>query len=260
MFVVPAAQERAGPGEPTFAAFATLRPVDTFRRREVGARADRVLPDETGAILDWTFIIKTGISLLAILNPLGAIPLFLGLTEGMETTGRHRTGRSASMAVAIVLVTAVWFGQDILEIFGVRIASFQIGGGVLALLMAIDMLQARLSPAKQTREEAREAGSRESVGVVPLGIPLLAGPGSISLAIVGAEQAPGMAETVGLTLTIVLIGLTTWAVLRAADPIGRVLGRTGINIITRLMGLVLAAIAIEFIATGMAALFPGLLG
>lgn len=210
--------------------------------------------------MDWTFIIKTGISLLAILNPLGAIPLFLGLTEGMETTARRRTGRSASLAVAIVLVTAVWFGQDILEIFGVRIASFQIGGGVLALLMAIDMLQARLSPAKQTREEAREAGSRESVGVVPLGIPLLAGPGSISLAIVGAEQAPGMAETVGLTLTIVLIGLITWAVLRAADPIGRALGRTGINIITRLMGLVLAAIAIEFIATGMAALFPGLLG
>lgn len=210
--------------------------------------------------MDWTFIIKTGVSLLAILNPLGAIPLFIGLTEGMDTVSRHRTGRSASLAVAIVLVTAVWFGQDILEIFGVRIASFQIGGGVLALLMAIDMLQARLSPAKQTREEAREAGSRESVGVVPLGIPLLAGPGSISLAIVGAEQAPGGAELAGLTVTVVLLGLITWGVLRAAEPIGRVLGRTGINIITRLMGLVLAAIAIEFIATGMAALFPGLLG
>jgi multiple antibiotic resistance protein len=210
--------------------------------------------------VDWTFIIKTGVSLLAILNPLGAIPLFLGLTEGMETSSRRRTGRAASLAVAIVLATAVWSGQDILEIFGVRIASFQIGGGVLALLMAIDMLQARLSPAKQTREEAREAGSRDSVGVVPLGIPLLAGPGSISLAIVGAEQAPGTAEMVALTVTIVLLGLVTWGVLRAADPIGRVLGRTGINIITRLMGLVLAAIAIEFIATGMAALFPGLLG
>ena len=210
--------------------------------------------------MDWTFIIKTGVSLLAILNPLGAIPLFLGLTEGMEATGRRKTGRSASFAVAIVLVMAVWFGEDILEIFGVRIASFQIGGGVLALLMAIDMLQARLSPAKQTREEAREAGSRESVGVVPLGIPLLAGPGSISLAIVGAEQAPGTLEMTALTVTVVLLGLITWGVLRAADPIGRVLGRTGINIITRLMGLVLAAIAIEFIATGMAALFPGLLG
>ncbi|HSM08124.1 MAG TPA: YchE family NAAT transporter [Gemmatimonadota bacterium] len=210
--------------------------------------------------MDWTFLIKTGISLLAILNPLGAIPLFLGLTEGMDSSGRRRTGRSASLAVATVLVVAVWFGEDILEVFGVRIASFQIGGGVLALLMAIDMLQARLSPAKQTREEAREAGSRESVGVVPLGIPLLAGPGSISLAIVGAEQAPGMSETIGLTVAVVLLGLVTWAVLRAAEPIGRVLGRTGINIITRLMGLVLAAIAIEFIATGMASLFPGLLG
>lgn len=210
--------------------------------------------------MDWTFIIKTGISLLAILNPLGAIPLFLGLTEGMETRSRRRTGRSASMAVAIVLVMAVWFGQDILEIFGVRIASFQIGGGILALLMAIDMLQARLSPAKQTREEAREAGSRENVGVVPLGIPLLAGPGSISLAIVGAEQAPGGVEMVGLTATVLMLGVVVWIVLRSAEPLGRILGRTGINIITRLMGLVLAAIAIEFIATGMADLFPGLLG
>lgn len=218
---------------------------------------DRIVDGER---VDWTFIIKTGISLLAILNPLGAIPLFLGLTEGMGDSARRVTGRTAGMAVAIVLVMAVWFGQDILEVFGVRIASFQIGGGILALLMAIDMLQARLSPAKQTREEAREAGSRESVGVVPLGIPLLAGPGSISLAIVGAEQAAGPAEMVGLTVVVLLLGAVTWLVLRAADPLGRILGRTGINIITRLMGLVLAAIAIEFIATGMADLFPGLLG
>jgi multiple antibiotic resistance protein len=210
--------------------------------------------------VDWTFIIKTGISLLAILNPLGAIPLFLGLTEGMSTTSRRGTGRAAGLAVAIVLTIAVWFGQDILEIFGVRIASFQVGGGILALLMAIDMLQARLSPSKQTREEAREAGSRESVGVVPLGIPLLAGPGSISLAIVGAQQAAGTPEMLGLTVVVLLIGTITWIVLRAAEPLGRILGRTGINIITRLMGLVLAAIAIEFIATGLSDLFPGLLG
>lgn len=209
--------------------------------------------------MDWTFIVKVAVSLVAILNPLGAIPLFLGFTEGMETSARRRTGRSAALAVAIVLVVSVWLGQDILELFGVRIASFQIGGGILALLMAIDMLQARLSPSKQTREEAREAGSRESVGVVPLGIPLLAGPGSISLAIVGAEQAAGGAEMVALTAVVLLLGALTWFVLRMAEPLGRVLGQTGINIITRLMGLVLAAIAIEFIATGMADLFPGLL-
>ena len=209
--------------------------------------------------MDWTFIVKVAVSLVAILNPLGAIPLFLGFTEGMDTSARRRTGRSAALAVAIVLVVSVWFGQDILELFGVRIASFQIGGGILALLMAIDMLQARLSPAKQTREEAREAGSRESLGVVPLGIPLLAGPGSISLAIVGAEQAAGAGQMTALTVVVLLLGALVWLVLRLAEPLGRVLGRTGINIITRLMGLVLAAIAIEFIATGMADLFPGLL-
>lgn len=210
--------------------------------------------------MDWTFIIKAGVSLLAILNPLGAIPLFLGLTEGMDGEARRRTGQSAAFAVAVVLVVAVWFGQTILEVFGVRIASFQVGGGILALLMAIDMLQARVSASKQTREEAREAGTRPSVGVVPLGIPLLAGPGSISLAIVGAEQAAGGTEMIGLTGVVLLLGVVILVVLRLADPIGRILGRTGINIITRLMGLVLAAVAIEFIATGMSDLFPGLLG
>lgn len=210
--------------------------------------------------MDWTFIAKTGVSLLAILNPLGAIPLFLGLTEGMDPSARRRTGRAAGFAVAVVLVAAVWTGQEILELFGVRIASFQVGGGILALIMSIDMLFARLSLAKHTQEEAREAGERDAVGVVPLGIPLLAGPGSISLAIVGAQQAPGGREMVGLTGCVVLLGAIVWGVLRAAEPIGRVLGRTGINIITRLMGLVLAAIAIELMATGMTSLFPGLLG
>lgn len=210
--------------------------------------------------MDWTFIAKTGISLLAILNPLGAIPLFLGLTEGMAPAARRRTGQAAAFAVGVVLFASVWFGQDILRMFGVRIASFQIGGGILALLMAIDMLQARVSQSKQTREEAREAGTRDSVGVVPLGIPLLAGPGSISLAIVGAEQAGGVADMIGLSVVVLLLGIIVWVVLLLADPLGKVLGRTGINIITRLMGLVLAAVAIEFIATGMSALFPGLLG
>lgn len=210
-------------------------------------------------LVDWHQILRTFGGLLAILNPIGAVPIFLGLTLGQGPHQRRRAARYAAIAVAIVLVVAVWAGEGILGFFGVRIASFRVGGGILILLMAIAMLQARTSPSKQTQEEAEEAGTRDSVGVVPIGIPLLAGPGAISLVIVDAQQADVGGRLV-LSATIAVVAAIAWVALLAAGPIGRVLGRTGINIFTRLMGLLLAAVAVEYIATGLLELFPALAG
>ncbi|MFO7588495.1 MAG: NAAT family transporter [Gemmatimonadota bacterium] len=207
--------------------------------------------------MDWQQIFRSFAGLLAILNPIGAVPIFLGLTLGHGPTQRRRAARHAALAVAVVLVAVVWAGEGILGFFGVRIASFRVGGGILILLMAISMLQARTSPSKQTREEAEEAGTRDSVGVVPVGVPLLAGPGAISLVIVDAQQA-AMTGRLVLSATIVIVAAIAWGALLAAGPIGRVLGRTGINIFTRLMGLLLAAVAVEYIATGLLGLFPAL--
>ncbi|MDT8436462.1 MAG: MarC family protein [Gemmatimonadota bacterium] len=204
-------------------------------------------------------IFRTFAGLLAILNPLGAVPIFLGLTLHLGAPQRRRTARVAALAVAGVLVAAVWSGDALLAFFGVRIASFRVGGGILILLMAIAMLQARTSPSKQTQEEAEEAGTRDSVGVVPIGVPLLAGPGAISLVIVDAQEAAVTGRLV-LTGLVLLVAGCAWLALLLADPIGRVLGRTGINIFTRLMGLLLAAVAVEYIATGFAGLFPVLAG
>ena len=209
--------------------------------------------------MDWHQIFRTFGGLLAILNPIGAVPIFLGLTLGQGPDQRRRSARYAALAVAVVLVVAVWAGEAILGFFGVRIASFRVGGGILILLMAIAMLQARTSPSKQTQEEAEEAGTRDSVGVVPIGVPLLAGPGAISLVIVDAQHAAIGGRFV-LSATIVVVAAIAWAALLAAGPIGRGLGRTGINIFTRLMGLLLAAVAVEYIATGMLELFPALAG
>lgn len=209
--------------------------------------------------VDWNQLFRTFAGLLAILNPIGAVPIFLGLTLGHGPSQRRRTARYAALAVAVVLIAAVWAGEGLLGFFGVRIASFRVGGGILILLMAIAMLQARTSPSKQTQEEAEEAGTRDSVGVVPIGVPLLAGPGAISLVIVDAQQAAA-GERVLLSATILVAAAIAWAALLAADPIGRVLGRTGINIFTRLMGLLLAAVAVEYIATGLLELFPALAG
>jgi len=209
--------------------------------------------------VDWQESFRSFAGLLAILNPLGAIPIFLGLTAQQTSRQKKRTARMAAVAVAAVLIVSVWAGGAILDFFGVRIASFRIGGGILILMMAIAMLTARTSGAKQTAEEAAEAETRDSVGVVPIGVPLLAGPGSISLVIVDA-QLVGTGGRAVLTLSILAVAVIAWLALILAEPIGRILGRTGINIFTRLMGLILAAVAVEYIVVGLLEVFPGLAG
>ncbi len=128
--------------------------------------------------------------------------------------------------------------------------------GILVLLIAIDMLYARHLRTKQTPSEADEAGEREAVAVVPLGIPLLSGPGAISTAILYAQKSDEISHLILLCVCIVLVGFITWTVFRLAEPFRRILGLTGINVCTRLMGLLLAAIAVEFIAEGLKQLFP----
>jgi len=209
--------------------------------------------------VDWQESFRSFAGLLAILNPLGAVPIFLGLTAQQTSAQKRRTARMAAAAVAAVLIVSVWAGGSILDFFGVRIASFRIGGGILILMMAIAMLTARTSGAKQTAEEAAEAETRDSVGVVPIGVPLLAGPGSISLVIVDA-QAVGAGGRAVLTVSILAVAAIAWLALILAEPLGRILGRTGINIFTRLMGLILAAVAVEYIVVGLLEVFPGLAG
>ncbi|HVO76446.1 MAG TPA: MarC family protein, partial [Candidatus Bathyarchaeia archaeon] len=143
----------------------------------------------------------------------------------------------------------------ILKLFGISIASFRIGGGILLMLMAIAMMNAKISPAKRTDSEEEEAHGKENVGVVPLAIPLLAGPGAISLVIIYAHKITGVINTVFLVLSIVIVAAMMWGALRLSARISKLLGQTGINIATRIMGLILAAISVEFIASGYKVLF-----
>lgn len=205
-------------------------------------------------------IAKTFISILAIVNPIGAIPVFLSLTADRSLPERGRTAKIAALSVAFALIVASWTGDLVFEIFMIRVASFRVGGGILLLLMAIAMLNAKIHTSKQTKEEALEAQTREAVGVVPLGIPLLAGPGAMSLVIVDARQAVTWQEKLVLNLSVLLVALLVWLALRSAEVIGKRLGATGMNIVTRMMGLILSAVAIELIASGALDLFPGLRG
>lgn len=198
------------------------------------------------------------IAILAIVNPIGAITVFLGTTSDQSRDQQVRTARTAAITMGVTLIAATWIGETLLRMFGIGVPAFRAGGGILFLLMAISMLKARPEESKQSRDELEEAADREGIGVVPLGIPLLAGPGAIALVIVEAHQSPDWVSATLTTASVLIAAGVSWISLRLATGIGALLGQTGINIITRLMGLILAAIGVEFIAGGAIVLFPGL--
>jgi len=209
-------------------------------------------------MLEYTEYTKFLIGLLAIVNPLGAVPIFVALTSGAPEAERKQIAKIVVMAVLIILFVALLFGDLLLRFFGITIHSFSVGGGILILLMAISMLQAKISAVSHTAEEARESASKESVAVVPLAMPLLAGPGAISTVILYAHKNSSVAHYAIMSVDILIVGVLLWVVLQLVPWISRHVSQTGINIFTRIMGLILAAIAIEFIATGLKGLFPAL--
>lgn len=209
-------------------------------------------------MLEWTAYIKIFTTLLAIVNPLGAIPIFISLTGSMALGERKRIINTASITVVVVLIVAALLGKPLLDFFGISIASFKVGGGILLLLMAISMMQAKYAQTKQTREEEAEAEEKESIAVVPIAMPLLAGPGAISTIIIYADASLHILHLTLLVVSSVLVALLTWVALNIASPLRSVMSKTAINIATRLMGLLLAAIAVEFISGGLTVLLPGL--
>jgi multiple antibiotic resistance protein len=206
----------------------------------------------------WSEQITYLVGIFAILNPLGTIPIYLSLMADRRPEEMHRTAFKASVAVAVILTLSVWWGDALLSFFGIGIPSFRIAGGLLVLIIAIAMFDARTSPARHTDAEQAEAEVKNDIAVVPLAIPLLAGPGAISLTIVDAHQVVSLTDKLVFSLGIVGVAAIVWVVLRLAEPIGQRLGTGGLNIATRVMGLILAAMAVQFMADGMLELFPGL--
>lgn len=199
------------------------------------------------------------VALFAIVNPIGSVPIFMSATDGWEKSDRERTAKTVAFTVLIVLAISAFLGDAILNFFGISIPSFQVGGGILLMLIAITMMHGKQSYTRQTLEEAQSLDEREVTAIVPLGIPLLAGPGAISQMIIAAQQNSSIVGHLSLLIPILLVALIIWLVLRLAVRISNRLGTIGINVVTRLMGLILAAMAVEFIAHGLTGLFPQLL-
>lgn len=209
-------------------------------------------------MLDGAYLLKVGLALLAIVNPIGTIPIFISATDGWSELDKKKTIRTVTVTVFTVLVLATLIGDRILGFFSISIPSFQVGGGILLLLIAISMMHAKHSGARQTQEEAQAAAEREAIAIVPLSIPLLAGPGAISSMIITAEASGSFWHHLTLIIPIACVCAIVWLCLNISGRIADKLGTIGMNIVTRLMGLILAAMSVEFIAHGVAGLFPQL--
>ena len=203
---------------------------------------------------------KPLITLLAIVNPLAIVPFFIHYTQSFSDAQRKRTIWVSSFSVFVVIAVSALLGLQILEFFNISLASFQVGGGLLLMTSSLNMLNAQPAEAKSNATELQDASERAAVGasiaVVPLAIPLLTGPASMSTVVIYADKAKTFWQLLTLVGYGVVIGLATALCFALAGPIARVLGKTGINVMTRLMGLILAALAVEVMADGLHKLFP----
>jgi multiple antibiotic resistance protein len=203
-------------------------------------------------------IYKPLVALLAIVNPIGVIPFFIHFTQGFNREQRQRTIRISAFTAFLVIAVSALAGLQIIEFFGITLASFQVGGGMLLLISALQMLNAK--PAESSAEDLTDASSKidagSSIAVVPLTIPLLTGPATISTMVIYAEKTRHWWEVLVLVGYGVVIGLSVWVAFSLSGRIARVLGKTGINVMTRLMGLILAALGVEIMADGLLKLFP----
>lgn len=198
-----------------------------------------------------------------LLTLLAIVPFFIHYTQDFTRAQRRRTIWITSFSAFVVIATSALLGLQILDFFGISLASFQVGGGMLLLTSALSMLNAQPAEARSNVSEVdaeQRAAVGASIAVVPLTIPLLTGPATMSTVVIYAEKAKTFWQLGTLVGYGLVIALATALCFSLAQPIARVLGRTGINVMTRLMGLILAALAVEVMADGLGKLFPLLKG
>jgi multiple antibiotic resistance protein len=192
-------------------------------------------------------------SIFFLVDPLAAIPSFIAITHDADIKRRKRVARKGAFTCWIVLTAFAVGGQFIFHLFGITLPAFEIAGGLILLLIGLDMLEARRSETQETTGETEEAAAKEDAGIVPLGIPMLAGPGAISSVMVLVGQAPSLWhwEMAAILGSIAVTALAAYWILAAADKVRGFLGETGIRILVRIMGLLLVALAMQLFVNGL---------
>ena len=200
--------------------------------------------------------IKITTGLFIMLNPFVLIPVFLGLTGGMNKGQKMKVAFTTSIAVFVIMMISVFGGHHVLSFFGITINDFRIAGGLLIFLMAISMARAKEEGMRYSDKEHKEAQTKDAnIAVVPLAIPLMAGPAAISVSIIDAELCNALASRLTLVGIIAGLSVVLWVAMALAEQIGRFLGHTGQQVLTRVMGLILLALSIEFLVVGIQGAF-----
>jgi multiple antibiotic resistance protein len=195
-------------------------------------------------------------SIFFLVDPFAALPTFLAVTAGSDAARRRRMARKASLTALIVLAGFAVAGQTIFRLFGITLPAFEIAGGVILLLIGLDMLEAKRSATQEVVDDTAAAAAKEDAGIVPLGIPMLAGPGAITsvMVLVGQAQSSGQTrwQMAAIFAAILITAAVCYLVLGNSDRVARMLGDTGIRILVRIMGLLLVALAVQYFVNGLA--------
>lgn len=199
-------------------------------------------------------------SVFSIVDPFTAVPVFMALVGDQPKAAQQRIALRASATCFVVLATFGVAGSFIFHFFGITLSAFKIAGGILLFVVGFEMMRAHRSDTRATNEEALDAVTKEDVGLIPLGLPLLSGPGAIATVMVLVGKAHSIPERIVVFAAVAAVSVITLLTLRSASMVSRVLGRTGMNVIGRVMGLILAAVAMQFILGGLHEAFPRLLG
>ena len=201
------------------------------------------------------FALSTFTTLLFVVDPAGVVPLFLSITANESPSERQRTALRACIAAFFTLSTFAFLGGLLFKVLGISLGAFRIAGGILLFLLAVDMLRAQRSRTRTSPEEEAEGLSKPDVSVFPLAIPMLAGPGASSTVMVLVSRADDWVERVCVAAIIAVTAVLCYWVLRSANVIERRLGHTGMNVLERIMGLILAATAVQFVIEGVRTAF-----
>ncbi|MDO4895857.1 MAG: MarC family protein [Moraxella sp.] len=204
-------------------------------------------------------LIKIILAFVVLINPFSALGLFLNITKGYNAKDRQKVAQIACFTVLMAISFFTLLGETVLKVLGISVGSFQVAGGILVFLIAVNMMNGGGNPVKPNENEVEVGSSLTASAVVPLAIPMMIGPGGISTVIIYSSQIKSVFETVMVLIAGFFISIFCYASLMMAGKISRFLGDTGLNILSRVMGMLLAAVAIEILVNGLRTLFPQIL-
>jgi len=202
--------------------------------------------------------IKFIVAMIIMMNPLGSLSIFLDLTGKAALADQRKIAITASIAIISIMLITVWTGRDLLNLLGITIPSFRVAGGLILLLMGLSMLQSRESPVSHTSEDDIAARERHSIAIVPMALPVIIGPGAISTLIIAAGDFPQLSSKLWISILCIILTLGIGIMLYFAVPIARLVGTSVIKVVTRIMGMIIMAIAVGMLANGLTGLFPAL--